>query len=1267
MAVVAVAAWILVAAMTRAQFVDIVGRSTWTPPQAFSTADIPLSAVGDLNGDAIPEIVLMFYSASCVDTASTSDVLVLIWWSSRNSSYTLKGYAPSPIFPEGVSVSSYAVRNPVTSMEVVPSRVDVRGRLYVTDAFPFVHVFEADPTALTLSLVARFQPASSASTVPILIDVRNSGYPVILYVMGSPPAPTTLYSAYEELENKTVVSASSMFPFASLNASNYYSPAYAVGDLNGDAYDDFLLVNSQAPPMFFLNARNASFMTYAAPSPFSTSFSLATNLESIVMMDWNQDGYQDVSLVGVVPTTLSLQLTNLRNLTFQSQVPAAMPAVTSNVRAAAYPITKTTPSTLNLLAFGTASNGTSYLQMFHVHANGTLEKLSNIVDSFSTAANVRLARTLIPLRDQPNALYDSILVLGPEIANGVGVSSTQYLAAATASLLALSADAFNGVQDSTLQFVPIGRQVQPIRSTSSAALSLNGDGCLDMFVQGTVGRTPFNRLYTGNCNGTFAESSTILNSGLGYINGAVLAHDLDLDGNVELYFSGTLSSNVTIGGAMYTVSDVANSIPMVISPATSSSVTVFRLDADALPDVALMGTTPTGPKALFYRNDGGINFTSVTPLGYSASSFLGPVAGDIAALPSDRVAGVDDLLAAGICLNSMADCVLFFSNFGNGSLVLNSTVAVFGFAFKLSYPAIAVGRSVINSTLVFMTGGIVGTTTSHLFVSNRNGTFSTAGVPPPAISTTNGDAVFVDLDLDSVDELIIVGIANLTQTSFLVYRQNATAFTDSTSWFFSNLGGSSNYGMSAKYGASVANLLVGNFTSSDPTPRPAVFVSGYYTTDCSMHLLAQVTSSNTANSTTTSAEPSTSASSTGSSSSALAGILGGVLGGFGAAGIGVLCCACVVCCCCFVGLLLVVLVVIALVLAALGVAVALVAGLLVADGAVAAVFLRRRKRDDGPDVLQAAATPSVDVEELLAQAAATKSFNSIPWSELRILRKLGSGAFGEVLLAEWSGVEVAVKSFRDPTPEAVKEFEHEALMMAKVSHHPNVVNLIGVSTHGGSVSLVMGLCTGGSLLGALEAGRLDAAAKTRLLADTAGALAFLHTLGIVHRDVAARNVLLDSSGAARLADLGMSRALEQGVDSQQTGSNVGPIRWMAPESIERRQYSSATDSYAFAMMMVEVWSDGRPPFAEIPGLADVAIRVVREDARPAPPDATPLVQERLMRRMWARDPAQRPSMAEACQVLSAAAAEYLSPPAAGTTGRASTSPPDAGYAAIQAH
>jgi serine/threonine protein kinase len=84
----------------------------------------------------------------------------------------------------------------------------------------------------------------------------------------------------------------------------------------------------------------------------------------------------------------------------------------------------------------------------------------------------------------------------------------------------------------------------------------------------------------------------------------------------------------------------------------------------------------------------------------------------------------------------------------------------------------------------------------------------------------------------------------------------------------------------------------------------------------------------------------------------------------------------------------------------------------------------------------------------------------------------------------------------------------------------------------------------------------------------------LHRQGVIHRDIAARNVLLAGKRdlIAKVADFGMSRLLSESVYDEQTTLNaVGPLKWMAPEQMERRAYSRASDVFAFGVLLYEIF------------------------------------------------------------------------------------------------
>jgi hypothetical protein len=359
--------------------------------------------------------------------------------------------------------------------------------------------------------------------------------------------------------------------------------------------------------------------------------------------------------------------------------------------------------------------------------------------------------------------------------------------------------------------------------------------------------------------------------------------------------------------------------------------------------------------------------------------------------------------------------------------------------------------------------------------------------------------------------------------------------------------------------------------------------------------------------------------------------LGGGLGG----GLGFLLILCACCCvltiqgCCCALCLVVILAIVAVAL----VAIVSVAIGLFAAGDVGIVFFLVRGTKGKEDPLFDVEMDALDAAALRAEAERIDEYRVVNWSDIKPIRKLGEGAFGEVLLAEWNGVEVAVKIFKNATKEAAEDFKHEAVMMAKVAHHPHIVRFIGAAFKDGAIAMVLALCSGGSLISVLQKKKLDVAAKTRILRETASALSFLHSLGIVHRDIAARNVLLDGHGVAKLADLGMSRVLEDKQGEQTTANNVGPIRWMAPEAIRSKKYSAASDCFSFAILMVEVWSDGEVPYAHIASLVDVAMAVLNNNERPRIPEGTPLNQERLRLHLWDRDPTKRPTMADVVEQI----------------------------------
>lgn len=173
-----------------------------------------------------------------------------------------------------------------------------------------------------------------------------------------------------------------------------------------------------------------------------------------------------------------------------------------------------------------------------------------------------------------------------------------------------------------------------------------------------------------------------------------------------------------------------------------------------------------------------------------------------------------------------------------------------------------------------------------------------------------------------------------------------------------------------------------------------------------------------------------------------------------------------------------------------------------------------------------------------------------------------SGAFGEVYLAEYTNgaekLEVAVKTMREEaTREARMKFMKEARLMRKL-RHKNVVQILGVAVHEHPLMLVMELCQGGSLLNHVRKnkGSVTQANRIRFMAEAAEGLFFLERQKCIHRDVAARNCLLSQKLELKVADFGMS---DDRVLMHDDKLEKVPVKWLAPETMQKKVYSSKTD------------------------------------------------------------------------------------------------------------
>lgn len=210
---------------------------------------------------------------------------------------------------------------------------------------------------------------------------------------------------------------------------------------------------------------------------------------------------------------------------------------------------------------------------------------------------------------------------------------------------------------------------------------------------------------------------------------------------------------------------------------------------------------------------------------------------------------------------------------------------------------------------------------------------------------------------------------------------------------------------------------------------------------------------------------------------------------------------------------------------------------------------------------------------------------------------LGSGAYGQVLKVKRrdSGRIAAVKIISKEGMDAKGEVRlRREIDILRVINHENLLKLYDVFETSDRIYIVTEIVTGGPLFNWLESQNFQVPETTAkaLMKDIAKGLAYLHSYGIVHRDIKLENILLDLSGGrikAKLIDYGLSCFLGPG---QKSGESVGTLKYVAPEIISRMNYREKIDCWSLGVILF-ILLQGTVPFF---GKSDqeVAMRILRK-------------------------------------------------------------------------
>ncbi|KAL3152262.1 hypothetical protein ABBQ32_001339 [Trebouxia sp. C0010 RCD-2024] len=200
-----------------------------------------------------------------------------------------------------------------------------------------------------------------------------------------------------------------------------------------------------------------------------------------------------------------------------------------------------------------------------------------------------------------------------------------------------------------------------------------------------------------------------------------------------------------------------------------------------------------------------------------------------------------------------------------------------------------------------------------------------------------------------------------------------------------------------------------------------------------------------------------------------------------------------------------------------------------------------------------------------------------PATKFDLLIQLGRGSYGSVYKAQVRGTQeiVAVKVIPLGDKDEVLEIQKE-IEMLKECNHPNVVRYLGSWRGSEALWIVMEHCGGGSVADLMHASDvpLDQDMISYICAETLTGLAYLHSIGKVHRDIKCGNILLTEAGEVKVADFGVAAQLSNTMSKRNTF--IGTPHWMAPEVIQESRYDGKVDVWALGISAVEM-AEVTPP------------------------------------------------------------------------------------------
>uniref|UniRef100_A0A6P7G137 Fibroblast growth factor receptor n=1 Tax=Diabrotica virgifera virgifera TaxID=50390 RepID=A0A6P7G137_DIAVI len=272
-------------------------------------------------------------------------------------------------------------------------------------------------------------------------------------------------------------------------------------------------------------------------------------------------------------------------------------------------------------------------------------------------------------------------------------------------------------------------------------------------------------------------------------------------------------------------------------------------------------------------------------------------------------------------------------------------------------------------------------------------------------------------------------------------------------------------------------------------------------------------------------------------------------------------------------------------------------------------------------------------------------------------KNLGEGAFGRVVKAEASNIVkpgnsviVAVKMLKEGhTDNEMMDLVSEMEMMKMIGRHINIINLLGCCTQGGPLYVIVEYAPHGNLRDFLRQHRPSSGyelavgekkeKKTLTQKDlvsfayqVARGMEYLASRRCIHRDLAARNVLVSDDYILKIADFGLARDIHCSDYYRKTTDGRLPVKWMAPEALFHRMYTTQSDVWSYGILLWEIMTLGGTPYPSVPSVEKL-FQLLRNGHRMEKPPCCSLEIYMLMRECWSYQPNERPIFSELVEDL----------------------------------